>query len=131
MNLFFLLAIPETPVEEINFGTLIVKMIFFLGLVVALIYLVLKKMLPFLLHGASFRGRSIKVLERLPLDQRRSLLIVEIQERIYLIGSAEGQINVLMELDREKMNAGQEPRITSSSGKFEEILKKAFQKKNA
>jgi flagellar protein FliO/FliZ len=125
MNVIFLLALQETPVEEINFGMLIVKMIFFLGIVVALIYLVLKKLLPLLIHGASFRGRSIRILERMPVDQRRSLLVVEVQDKVYLMGSAEGQINVLMELDREKLNT--KPSLgTEPSGGFDQVLKKAF-----
>jgi flagellar protein FliO/FliZ len=129
MNLIFLLAVQETPVEEINFGMLIVKMIFFLGLVVALIYLVLKKLLPLLIHGAAFRARSIRILERMPVDQRRSLLVVEVQDKVYLMGSAEGQINILMELDREKLNAGT-ARDSEASG-FDQVLKKTFLRKTS
>lgn len=129
MNLIFLLAIQEPPIEDINFGMLILKMIFFLGVVVALIYLVLKKFLPVLLHGAAFRGRSIKILERMPVDQRRSLLVVEVQDKIYLMGSAEGQINILMELDRQKMNAKTVEGSDSSSG-FDQILRKMMVRKS-
>lgn len=129
MNLIFLIAVQETPVEEINFGMLIVKMIFFLGVVVALIYLVLKKLLPLLIHGAAFQARSIRILERMPVDQRRSLLVVEVQDKIYLMGSAEGQINILMELDREKLNAGT-ARNSEASG-FDQILKKTFLRKTS
>ena len=130
MNLIFLLAVQEPPVEEINFGMLIVKMIFFLGLVVALIYLVLKKFLPVLLHGAAFRSRSIKILERVPVDQRRSLLVVEVQGKIYLMGSAEGQINILMELDPQKMNV-KSVDVPENSGGFDQILKKMIVRKSS
>jgi flagellar protein FliO/FliZ len=129
MNLIFLLVIQEPPIEDINFGMLILKMIFFLGVVVALIYLVLKKFLPVLLHGAAFRGRSIKILERMPVDQRRSLLVVEVQDKIYLMGSAEGQINILMELDRQKMNAKTVESPDNSSG-FDQILRKMMVRKS-
>jgi flagellar protein FliO/FliZ len=129
MNLIFLLAIQEPPVEEINFGMLIVKMIFFLAVVVALIYLVLKKFLPVLIHGATFRGKSIKILERLPLDQRRSLLVVEVQDKLYLMGSAEGQINILMELDRQKWNTKPAESVESSGG-FDQVLKKMLARKS-
>jgi flagellar protein FliO/FliZ len=130
MNLIFLLAMPEPPVEEINFGMLIVKMIFFLGVVVALIYVVLKKFLPLLVHGSGFRTRSVKILERLPVDQRRSLLVVEVQDKVYLMGSAEGQINILMELDGEKLNAKPVTDVEGSSG-FEQILRKTFLRKTS
>jgi flagellar protein FliO/FliZ len=129
MYLIFLLVIQEPPIEDINFGMLILKMIFFLGVVVALIYLVLKKFLPVLLHGAAFRGRSIKILERMPVDQRRSLLVVEVQDKIYLMGSAEGQINILMELDRQKMNAKTVESPDNSSG-FDQILRKMMVRKS-
>ncbi len=128
MNLIFFLAMQEAPVEEINFGMLIVKMIFFLGLVVALIYVVLKKLLPLLVHGTAFRARSLKILERLPVDQRRSLLVVEVQDKVYLMGSAEGQINILMELDREKLNS-RPLGGTQASGGFDQVLKKVFLRK--
>ena len=130
MNLIFLLAIAEPPVEEINFGMLILKMIFFLGVVVALIYVVLKKFLPLLAHGSGFRARSIKILERLPVDQRRSLLVVEVQDKVYLMGSAEGQINILMELDREKLNARPVTDL-QVSGAFEQVLKRTFLRKTS
>lgn len=130
MNLILFLAMQEpAPVEEINFGMLIVKMIFFLGIVVALIYVILKKLMPLLIHGAGFRPRSLKILERLPVDQRRSLLVVEVQDKVYLMGSAEGQINVLMELDSEKLHRPISGTETSSG--FEQVLKKAFLRKTS
>jgi flagellar protein FliO/FliZ len=129
MNPIFL-AVPETPSEEINFGMLILKMIFFLGVVVALIYIILQRVLPLLIHGASFRARSIRILERVPVDQKRSLLVVEIQDKVYLMGSAEGQINILMELDREKLGLKTATEDGSSS-RFDQVLKKAFLRKTS
>src|SRR5207249_11404596 len=100
---FFVLAADATPPQDLNFGMLALRMFFFLGIVLVLIYFILRKVLPFFMQTSTFRHRTVRILERLPVDQKRSLLVVEIQEKFYLLGSAEGQINVLMELDREKM----------------------------
>jgi flagellar biosynthetic protein FliO len=122
----FLLALQEAPVEELNFGMLILRMLIFLAVVIALIWLLLRKFLPMLTQSAAFRNRHIRILERLPVDAKRSLLVVEIQERVYLLGSAEGQINVLLELDREKMSATPAPAATGAT--FDQVFKRMFAK---
>ena len=119
-----LLALQEAPVEEINFGMLIVRMLIFLGLVILLIWVFLRKVLPMISQMPSLRNRNVKILERLPLDGKRSLIVVEVQERVYLLGSAEGQINVLMELDREKMNRGLQ--VTPGPVSFDSVFKRMF-----
>jgi flagellar biosynthetic protein FliO len=122
---FFLLAADVTPPQDLNFGMLALRMFFFLGIVLVLIYFVLRKVLPFFMQSTTFRNRTIRIVERVPVDQKRSLLVVEIQERFYLLGSAEGQINVLMELDREKIVA--QPAAISNKNKiFDDVIKKAF-----
>lgn len=127
MNYIFLVAALQQPPEEINFGILILRMLIFLSLVIALIYFLLRKVLPSLMRMTAFKNQTIRILERVPLDQRRSMLVVEIQEKVYLVGSAEGQINILMELDREKLPAKPEIGQKASRG-FDEILKKTFLK---
>lgn len=124
MNVF-LLALQESPVEEINFGMLILRMFIFLALVIALIWLLLRKFLPMIAQSPAFRNRNVKIIERVPLDTKRSLLVVEVQERVYLLGSAEGQINVLMELDRQKMNSAVTP---APSVSFDQVWKRMFMK---
>src|SRR5207249_7950286 len=93
--------------------------------VLVLIYFILRKVLPFFMQTSTFRHRTVRILERLPVDQKRSLLVVEIQEKFYLLGSAEGQINVLMELDREKM-VDQPVPGGNKSKTFDDVIKKAF-----
>lgn len=125
INVFALLLLQEAPVEELNFGMLLLRMLIFLALVVALIWLLLRKFLPMLAQSASLRNRNVQILERLPIDARRSLLVVEVQERVYLLGNAEGQINVLMELDKEKMHSRPAP---ATSGSFDQAWKRIFLK---
>src|SRR5688572_27268484 len=107
--IFLLQIAQQTTPEEINFGALMLRMIVFLGLTVLLIVFLLRKVLPMLVPGAQRlqHAKTIRLIERIPIDQRKSLLVVEIQDKFYLLGSAEGQINVLMELDREKVLSDQ------------------------
>jgi flagellar protein FliO/FliZ len=125
--MIFLLQVAQqvTGPEDINFGALFLRMIIFLGLTVLLIVILLRKVLPLVMSGAQ-RGsaKSIRILERVPIDQRKSLLVVEIQEKVFLIGSADGQINILMELDREKIVL---PEIAAANrSSFGDILKKTL-----
>lgn len=46
------------------------------------------------------RGKlRMRVIERLPLEQRRSLYLVEVDNTPFLIGAAEGSIRLLKELE--------------------------------
>jgi len=77
-----------------------------------------------------YRTKNIHILERVPIDQRKSLIIAEIQEKIYLLGCSDGQINILTELDREKLHQQSE----TSSPKplsFSEVLKRTFSKEKS
>ena len=126
MNGFFMIAQEVTGPEEINFGMLFLRMVIFLALVLLLIYILLRKVLPMIMRAPGYANRTIRILERVPLDPKRSLLVVEVQDKVYLIGAAEGQINVMMELDREKMTAP--TAAPQRRPTFQEILKKTFSK---
>lgn len=114
---------PELP--ELDFGMMIFRMLIFLGIVLVLIYVILKKGLPLLINPSLFRSSSVKILERIPVDQKRSLLVVDIQGKVYLLGSAEGQINILMELDAGKMK----PVSADGNSKFDNVLTRLLMKK--
>lgn len=130
--MIFLLQLAQqanTP-DDINFGALFLRMLIFLGLTILLIVFLLKKVLPLLVPGTQrLSTKTIRVLERVPIDQRKSLLIVEVQEKTYLLGSAEGQINVLMELDREKI-ISQEANVSKQTS-FSDILRKTLSKQKS
>jgi flagellar biosynthetic protein FliO len=119
-----------TGPEEINFGALMLRMIIFLGLTLVIIFFVLKRVLPAVMPSARYKTKNIHILERVPLDQRKSLIIAEIQERIYLLGCSDGQINILTELDREKLQAQVDP-SSSKSVTFSEILKRTLSKEKS
>jgi len=116
--------------EEINFGALIVRMLIFLGLILLIIFLLLKRVLPLLVPSAQSRTKSIRILERVQIDQRKSLIIAEIQEKVYLLGSSDGQINILLELDREKILA-QSPIAPTKPLSFSDILKRTLSREKS
>ena len=116
--------------EEINFGALILRMLIFLGLILLIIFFLLKRVLPLLVPSAQSRTKSIRILERVQIDQRKSLIIAEIQEKVYLLGSSDGQINILLELDREKILA-QSPIAPSKPLSFSDILKRTLSREKS
>ena len=116
--------------EEINFGALILRMLIFLGLILLIIFFLLKRVLPLLVPSAQSRTKSIRILERVQIDQRKSLIIAEIQEKVYLLGSSDGQINILVELDREKILA-QSPIAPSKPLSFSDILKRTLSREKS
>ncbi len=73
MHYFSLLAQTDMP-QELDFGMMIVRMLIFLGLVLILIYFVLRKGLPLLVNPSVYGSRAVKILERIPVDQKRTCL---------------------------------------------------------
>ncbi len=119
------------PPDDIDFGMLILRTFLFLGLVLLLIFFLLKKVLPHVAKVSGFHNRNVKILERLPVDAKKSLIVVEVQDKAYLMGCSENAISVLMELDRTKMEV--KP-VTADPSKvtFENVFKKiAFRSKSS
>ena len=75
-----------------------VQTIFALGVVCLLAYVILRVVLPRLsIAGA---GRTmVRVVDRTPIDQRRSLLVIEVTGRWLLVGVSEGGLQLISELD--------------------------------
>jgi flagellar protein FliO/FliZ len=54
-------------------------------------------------------GRNIRVIETMPLGAKRSLHIVEVGEKVYLIGCTDGGVTLLAELDRASLTIPEKP----------------------
>jgi flagellar biosynthetic protein FliO len=118
------------PPEEIDFGMLLLRTFLFLGLVLLLIFFLLKKVLPHIAKVSGFQNRNIKILERLPVDAKKSLIVVEVQDKAYLMGCSDNAITVLMELDRTKMEV-KPVQADTSRVTFDSVFKKiAFRSKS-
>ena len=84
------------------------KMVLTLGAVCLLVYLSLGKLLPKLMRvQAPIASRRIlQVVDRLPIDQRRSIMIIKSGEELYyLVGVSENGINLLSRIDSDEIDS--------------------------
>lgn len=84
-----------------EFIWMVLKVLIFLPAILGLIYLSLK-------YGGTKlqdiqNGRFIKILERVPLSKENSLIITKIGDKGYVISSANGKIEILLELKEEEL----------------------------
>jgi flagellar protein FliO/FliZ len=75
-----------------------------LGFVCLLAYVLLRYVLP-RVNVASNSKSIVRVVDRVPIDQKRSLYVVEVTGRWLLLGSSETGMNLISELDAEKAQA--------------------------
>lgn len=98
-------APPEEDPESL--GWALVRTVVLLLAVLASIYLTLNVGLRRLmgLQGiAAGRQPLVSVVERVPLDQRRSLLVLKAADEYLLVGSAEGGLQLLSKLDTQAVD---------------------------
>lgn len=85
-----------------NFVLMILQTLLALGFVCGLAYVIFRWLLPRL--GAvrpGGGGQMVRVVERVGIDVRRSLLVVEVAGRWLLISSSEAGVHLVSELDAE------------------------------
>ncbi len=90
--------------EPESLGWTLVRTLLVLGAVVASIYLTLNvglRRLMGLQAMAAGRQPLVSVVERLPLDQRRSLFVVKAADEYLLVGGGEAGLQLLSKLDSE------------------------------
>lgn len=91
-----------------------------LGLVCVLAYVVLKWLnRRGIGHGG---GGPMRILGRCPLEPRRSLYVVEVAGRCFMVGVGDGPMALLAELDAEKVIAGQSLVPSGRGAAFGETL---------
>ncbi|KAJ49922.1 flagellar protein FliO/FliZ [Clostridium tetanomorphum] len=86
---------------NLQFFITLVKIIAFLPFIIFLIYISLK-------YGGEKlqdiqKGKYMRILDRLPLSKENSLLIVKIGEKVYVISSASGKVEIISELKNEEI----------------------------
>lgn len=81
--------------------SMLVRTVVVLGAVVALAYLVLGKGLARLLKSQqSGKGRLVSLVERLPLDQKHTLFLIEADGRRFIVGTGESGTQLVLDLSR-------------------------------
>lgn len=96
-----------------------------LGFVCLLAYVALRVVLPRL--NLATAGKSmVNVVDRTPLDQRRSLFVIEVTGRWLLIAVSEGGVQLISELDPDKAaEASDLVRSAASSARARAALNQA------
>ncbi len=72
-----------------SYGASLLQTLAALVAVCVLAYVVLRHGLA-RAYGAGRGGGAMRIVERLPLDARRSLVLVAVGERLYLVGTGDG-----------------------------------------
>jgi flagellar biogenesis protein FliO len=91
---------PELVGEELNLGWTLVRTVAVLGMVIMLVYLTLNVGLRKLLGIKPPVGTAIvTVLERVALDQKRALFVVEAAGEVLLVGGSDHNLSLISKLD--------------------------------
>jgi flagellar protein FliO/FliZ len=119
----------ETAQSISNFA----QMILSLGFVCGLIYLLFRVVLP-RISGFQLSDSIVRVVEKVPLDAKKSLCVIEVGGRWMLIATSENSVNLLGELNESEV-AEIEKKIAQRSqnqlkgGKFADKLAEVLKKK--
>jgi len=100
----------------------LVKMILMLGVVVGLAYLTLNKGLGKLVERQNL-GKRVKVVERVALDAKRSLFLVDLDGKQMLLGAGEGGVVFIRDVDPASATAAKVP--PPKAARFTDTLKRA------
>lgn len=100
-------TVPATPASGLGFGWLFIKMLIVLVIVCLFAIIMLKYVVPRLgLAGKMQAGKYIHLLSRLSLDPRKNLWIVRVGARHFLLGSGDGAVTKIAELDAKDVEGG-------------------------
>jgi flagellar biogenesis protein FliO len=83
-----------------SFFVMILETMLALGLVCGLAYVVFRWVLP-RLNAARSAGSMVRVVDRIGLDARKSLMVIEVAGRWLLIATSEAGVQLVSELDAE------------------------------
>lgn len=96
---------PELAADDLNLGWTLFRTMLVLAMVVGLAWLTLNVGLRKLLGIRPVSGTHlVNVLERVPLDQKRSLFVVEAAGEILLVGGGDGSLSLISKLDRAEVD---------------------------
>ena len=96
--------------STVSYGVVILQTFAVLVLIGAMAWAFVRFVAPRI--GMRTRSSRMKILERLPLEPRRSLYLVEVDGKSILVGVSEGSIRLLREVEAVDVGAvegGEEP----------------------
>lgn len=122
---------PELAAEEFSIGWTLFRTLVVLAMVVALAYLTLNVGLRKLLGIRSPVGtQMVTVLERVALDQKRSLFVVEAGGEVLLLGGGDSALTLITKLDRTELDR-QRAAAPDSPVQLSPFLRKLLGRKEA
>jgi flagellar biosynthetic protein FliO len=87
--------------DTLSFLWMIIQTIFALVVVCGLIYLTFRVIMP-KLSEFGYANNAIRIVERTPIDARKSLLVIEVGGRWMLIATSENNVNLISELTEKE-----------------------------
>ncbi|NOJ96947.1 hypothetical protein HMI51_28900 [Corallococcus coralloides] len=118
--------------EQESLGWVVVRTVALLGAVLAAIYLTLNVGLRRLmgLQGVPVGKASVvSVMERIPLDQRRTLFVLKAADEYLLVGGGEGGVQLVSKLDRDAVERIRAARPPSSPVSLSPFLQKLLSRR--
>lgn len=76
------------------------------------------------------RSRYMKVIDRMPVAQDRFLVLVQVGEKVYLVGVASSEITLLADMDQEPAPLQEADQASPAAVDFRELMKKMGRKNN-
>lgn len=123
---------PELAAEELNLGWTLFRTMIVLAMVVALAWLTLNVGLRKLLGIKPIVGTSmVTVLERVTLDQKRSLFVVEAAGEVLLVGGGDGALSLISKLDRAEVDRLRAASAADKPVQLSPFLQKLLGRKDA
>jgi flagellar biogenesis protein FliO len=100
-----MISIEEAGTEDefgkgtVDFTWLFLKTLLAMIVVIALAVIALRFLLPRLTLNRQIKGRTqFKILDRLPLDAKKGIYVVEVEGRRLLLGAGENYVGLITEL---------------------------------
>jgi flagellar biogenesis protein FliO len=122
---------PEPPEGE-SVGWALFRSTMVLGAVLALIYLVLnvglRRMMGLRL-GAGGREPLVQVVERVPLDPKRSMFVIKAAGEYLLVGGGDGALNLISKLDPAEVARLERERVTPATPVISPFLQKLLSRR--
>lgn len=95
----------DREAEPESLAVVLVKMLLGLGVTVGAVYLTLAFLARRLTQLPGATGRVVRVAERVAIEPRRALYVLEAAGEYLLVGVGDGQMTVLSRLDADKARA--------------------------
>ncbi len=98
------LDVNALPGSDLNFGWMFIKVIVAMILVSGLAFFAIKYLLPKAPWVKGLAGSKIQVLEKMGLEPRKSLYLIQVAEKVVLVGSSEQGLSALAEFSAQDLD---------------------------